>query len=177
MEEQVQEIFRQHCVWDDNLGVNIIREPGPESVRLLLDPVIKQYSNSSTNGTSKTSESADAIYGQQSWDKHKSLIYEEFLFLMNMLLSSTTSEVTKEKGSNQGLQQCTSNSSSCDEPPVCAQDISVQEVVAVPPEKKPRLLKKPLCDQSDSLSNLVTIIAVRKNKKRISSCAALRTFR
>ena len=66
MEEQVQEIFRQHCVWDDNLGVNILREPGPESVRLLLDPVIKQYTNSSTDGTSITSESADAIYGQQS---------------------------------------------------------------------------------------------------------------
>ena len=142
-----------------------------------MDPVIKQYTNSSTDGTSITSESADAIYGQQSWDKHKSLIYEDFLFLMNMLLSSTASEVTKEKGSDQGIQQCTANSSSCDEPPVCAHNISVKEVVAVPPEKKPRLLKNPLYDQGTSLSNLVTIIAVRKGKKRISSCATLRTIR
>ena len=171
MEGQVQEIFRKHCVWDENLGVNILREPGPESVRLLLDPVIKQYTNSSTDGTRITSESAHAIYVQQSWDEHKSLIYEDFVFLMSMLLSNTASAVDNDKGSDQGIQQCTANSSSCDEPPVCAHNISVQEVVAVPPEKKPRLL-----NQSTSLSNLVTIIAVRKNKK-ISSCATLRTLR
>ena len=105
LEAQIQDIFGANCVWDEDLEVNILREPGPDSVRLLLDPVIRDYSNLCLNGASITTDCVRAVYAEQKWKDKKSLAWNDVTLLVSMLISNAGSIVEKDKGSPQHSQE------------------------------------------------------------------------
>ena len=97
LEAQVQEIFGANCVWDQDLEVNILREPGPDSIRLFLDPVIRYYSSHSLNGATITTDCVRAVYTQQKWADNRSLAWSDVTLLLGMLISNAGSIVEKDK--------------------------------------------------------------------------------
>ena len=182
LEAQVQEIFGANCVWDEDLEVNILREPGPDSVRLLLDPVIRDYSNLCLNGASIATDCVRAVYTEQKCADNKSLALNDVTLLVGMLISNAGSIVEKDKSSAQHSQECTPNSTVLEEPLTAVDNDLLESLTTIPVCKKSRigpsknersdidmdttlLAGNQHCDLETTLSKSVTVIASGKDKK------------
>ena len=97
LEAQAQKMFDQNCVYNEDLGLNVLREPGPDTMRLLLDPLISSYISHSSDGTPVTTDSLRTIYAKQSWADNKSLTWSDVTLLLGMLIPNAGSIEEKEK--------------------------------------------------------------------------------
>ena len=60
-----KKIFDENCIYNEDLGENVLQEPGPETVRVLLDPVINHSIGHFANETTVTAGSLRGVYKEE----------------------------------------------------------------------------------------------------------------